>query len=736
MSSSRASSEPAKSKSLALVPCLLAMIGAPLAAEESTTPAPKPKPEVTVAPSATSPDQQGSLVVTGESDEQDFKTDSSRTATKMDLPLQQTPQSVAVIPEDLIDARGSFSLRETLRSASGVTLGAGEGGRTGDSITIRGFSANSDFYVDGMKDNGQYFRDTFEVEQVEVLKGPSSVLFGRGSTGGAINTVTKKPTDAWTGEAALTAGTYDLLRASAGVGGPLSGDDLMMRFDAYAHDAESFRDEQELRRWGVAPGVASRLGESTELRLQVMHQDEKSTMDYGVPIWNGRPADVPIDTYYGFKDDSFQEYDDTRYTATIEHRFDEAWSVRNMTRWADYERFYRTEVIGAADPLTAEVPINQALRLNEQRNVLNQTDVTWRTKADERAISVTGGVEFGREYYDFKSKDSLGEPNVSIFDPQQPSTVGPGRANDFSGILNSDNHTDADTFAAYAIAAVDITKQWKAILGLRWDRYKAEFDNDVLDESFERTDRMGSPRAALVYTPVEQLSVYASYSTSFNPSAEAYSLSLATESLEPEENVNYEIGGKLSLLEDHLAIACALFRLEKTNARTTDPTNVLLQVLDGKTRTDGVEMDITGKITDRWNIFAGAALLDAEVVESNNVTVVNGVPIETEGKDPINAPELAGSVWTTYDVGRGFTAGLGAFYQSSWYTNAANTTELPSYWRVDASLAYARKIAGHDWFAQLNVFNVLDEEYYEAGSANSAYPGAPITGQLTVGAKF
>jgi catecholate siderophore receptor len=677
------------------------------------------------------------IVVTGAASEA-YSIGNDGSAGKLDLPVQQDPLSRTALPRELLDARGAYSLREALRSAPGVTMAAGEGGRTGDSLNIRGFAANSDLYLDGLKDNGQYFRDTFATERVEVLRGASAVLFGRGATGGAVNTVTRKPTDHWTGDAAVTMGEEGFLRATAGIGGPLVDNVLGGRLDALYQTGGTFRDESRLDRIGIAPSLALKMGADTTLLAQVVHTREESNMDYGVPMYAGRPADVPVETYYGFKDDSFQEFDATLATATIEHRFSEHVSVRNATRHGDYYRYYRTEIPNAVNYNTDQLTLTQALRDNTQENLINQTELTANGSLLDREAQLVLGFEIGREEYSFRSKNSSNVPLIDIFDPQQPGTVGSGRADDLDGTLNAHNTAKARSIATYALLAVDLVPELKVVLGGRFDRYLADYETGVTTvEHFSRDDSMFSPRAGLVWTPVEMISVYASYSTSFNPSAETFNLSEATALLEPEETRNMEVGIKAELLERSLNLALAVFRLEKTNARTTDPNNSTLQVLDGEQRTDGIEAEITGHLGQRWTVQGGIALFDAEVVKSHNTaTTWDGQTVDVEGLKPVNAAGSSGSLWVTYDFGGGLTTATGFYATSSRYADQANSVVLPGYVRFDANLAYVTRWSDTDWRAQLNVLNLFDTVHYEAGSTRYAYPGAPLAAQLTLAASF
>jgi catecholate siderophore receptor len=287
-----------------------------------------------------------------------YKSDAATVGSKIEMPIRDIPQSVSVVKKELIETQNAFSLRDALKNVSGLTIAAGEGGRTGDSITLRGFAAHSDTYLDGVKDNGQYFRDTFFLERIEVLKGSSSILFGRGSTGGVINEVSKKPLPETLAIGDFTYGSFDFKRATLDVGAaPL--DTVALRLNGLRQDADSFRDFNFTDRWGVAPAVKLTVGPNTDLTFNFLHQEEDSVFDYGVPMFRGEPAEVPIERFYGFPEDRLQEFDVNVVTTAFSHRFTSDFSVKNSFRFGDYERFYRL-ISSVRSPISAPHPRSAA----------------------------------------------------------------------------------------------------------------------------------------------------------------------------------------------------------------------------------------------------------------------------------------------------------------------------------------------------------------------------------------
>lgn len=667
-----------------------------------------------------------------------YKADTSSTGLKFEAAIRDIPQSVSVVKEELVKSQNAFNLRDALKNVSGLTIAAGEGGRTGDSITLRGFSANSDTYLDGAKENGQYSRDTFFLERVEVLKGASSVLFGRGSTGGVINPIAKKPV---MGKAFATAdftyGNYDFKRTTLDAGSKLN-DQVAVRLNTLYQDSDSFRDYNYTNRWGIAPSIKYDITKDTDLTLMLMHQEEDSVFDYGVPMINGKPANVSGNQFYGFKDDLLQTYNTSVVTAIFNHRFNSEFSVRNTFRYGDYQRDYRTLLFSGAatgSGATATIARSQALRTSPQQNYYNQTDFTFKKPLFGFNNTLLFGAEVGWENYTFRSKNSTGVTPVSIYDPVGVASVGLGRANDFSGVLTTDRNTKTNTAAGYVLDQFEITPQWKLLAGGRYDVFQAKQDDFLLNTNdFERTDHQWNPRAGLVWQPKDWQAYYFSYGTSFNPSAETFSLATNNANLKPEQNQNLEVGAKLDLFDGRLSATGALFRLEKTNARTTDPTDPTRNILAGEQKTDGFELGLAGDILPDWSLSATYAYLDAEITKSNSSATgsVSGLSKSLQGKTSVNVPENSGVVWSSYRITPEWEVGGGVFMSGSRFTDSVNEVTLPGYARLDATVAYHQK----HFDIQANVFNLLDKTYYESGQTNTALPATPLSGQLTLRVKY
>ena len=668
-----------------------------------------------------------------------FRDVKSTTGSKFEADTRDVPQSISVVTEKLIESQGSYTLKDALRNVAGLTIAAGEGGVTGDSLTLRGFAARTDLYLDGVLDNGQYVRDSFFIDKVEVLKGPSSMLFGRGSTGGVINQISKKPKRGehdLQGEVGLTYGSDSFKRLDADAAVSLA-PGVQARVSAVAQDADSYRDFNFTDRQGIAPTLAVSLGADTKLTVLGLFQHEDSVFDYGVPMYRGKPADVPLSQFYGYADDRLQTYDTAIGTLLLDHTFSADFKMRNALRYGDYERNYRTHLFGTVTDtgVTSTVARSQALRRGEQTTLINQTDFEVKSPLAGMPNTLIFGFELGRQTNLFLNKNSTGETDIAIFHPVLTPTVGAGLASDFSGALDSNSDRVAHTAAAYAMDEVEFAPHWKAVLGMRYDVFKVEQDDRINNANdFANTDKKWSPRAGLIWQPGETQSYYLSYGESFNPSGEGVSLFASTANLDPEENRNYELGAKLDFLQGSLSANAAIFRIEKTNARTTDPNDPTVQILAGEQHTDGFEIGLTGRLTPAWDVSFSYALLDAEVSKSTTFQTgtVSGISKSLAGMTPANVPRHSGALWNTWRLSPQWSVGGGVYFVSSRFTDSVEEVQLPSYARWDAVVAYTQP----KWAFQLNLFNLFDTEYYESGQSRSALPGLPLSANATLTFNF
>jgi catecholate siderophore receptor len=652
-----------------------------------------------------------------------YKVDES-TNPKLPDSLQDTPQSITIVPLEVMREQAAFSLRDALRNVSGVSIAAGEGGGAqGDNLTLRGFSARNDIFVDGIRDFGMYSRDTFNLESVEVLKGPSAVIFGRGSTGGAINQVSKSPSLTPSRTLSLTSGYGPTVRGTADINQPL-GDTSALRLNllGYYNDVVD-RDEIWLSRFGIAPSYIVGLGTPTQFSAYFYYTHDEGTPDYGYPYVFGQPPDVPRGNNYGLANQDFERDDVFILTLRLDHAFNDAVKMRNALRVAFYHREAAVSPPAAitASPGTplSTITVTRGHTERDQRdyNFTEQTDFTLRFDTWGLKHTLVTGLEFAYEIEDVTRWGFTNIPTTNLIfpDPLRPTDM--GRTTNFRG------RTEAFSFGVYFVDEIAITSWLKIMGGLRFDHFDTDFENKFLRQQFSQINNEFGPRAALIFQPTPQQTYYFSYGTSYNPSAEGLALAINTVSAEPEKNTAYEIGAKWDLFGNRLALATAVFQIDKTNARTTDP---LLGVMinEGEQRVRGFEVSAAGTILPSWNIFSGYTFLDSEVIESKDVA--SGIAVE--GKRLPNVAKHTATLWTTWDITQQWQVGGGAFYSSSRYANNINTNKVPWYVRGDLTAAY-RPIKSLE--LRGNIINVSDERYTDAVHPNHNIPGTARTYLLT-----
>ncbi len=657
---------------------------------------------------------------------------------KFTEPLRDTPQSISIVSKETLEDQGVTTLRDALRNVAGVSIAAGEGGNQGDNLTIRGFGARNDLFIDGMRDFGNYYRDSYNVEQIEVLKGPSSVTLGRGATGGAVNQTYKNPQLRSFMNGTLEFGTDETKRATIDINEPISklGKNAAFRLNILGHFAQvAERDIAKTRRYGFAPSLALGIGQPTNLTISYFHQSSDDIPDYGLPYLFDRPAPVSRNNYYGFKDSNFLRTKVDIGTIKFEHQFNDSFSIRNQTRYTNYSRealITAPRINGTPTPSTPlsqiKVARNQVSLDTDETFLQNQFDVTTKFKTGFIEYTVVGGIEGSRETSKPTRFTITGVPPADILNPNTNEA--------FSGTsaLTSKIRTVGNTFAAYFLSTIKLGEKFELVGGLRHDRFDVDFEQFIgtAKGKFNRLDSMTSYRGALVYKPMKVGSIYFSYSTSFNPSAEAFALSAATTNVAPEENRTFEVGSKWDLLSERFSIRAAGFRIEKTNARETDPRNALLVVLSGEQKVDGFEIETTGRISDRLQVNSSYAFLDSELVASKFFPQAVGSPLA-------NVPKHTGSLTTTYTLPWRLDTGFTLRYVGS--RNASSTTP------ADPLTGRIRQVKGYtvaDMFVkraisenielQVNMYNLSNKFYIDQVSGGHLVPGAGRS--LKVGLNF
>ncbi len=661
-----------------------------------------------------------------ESNDAIYNAPTASTATKINAPLRDIPQTVNVITQAVMRDKGVRSMEDAVKSVPGVSLVHGDGQR--DQVFIRGFNSLGDQFIDGIRDDAMYYRDMSNVEQIEVVKGPASVLYGRGSSGGMINRITKKP-GVDKNEASLQVGSWNQRRGEFDIGRSAGEGNVSFRMTGAVERSDSFRDQQFLEREAFAPSMAIKIDADTSLLLQAEYLHDKRVTDFGIPSLNGRPINVAPSTYYGSgnaRDADTAESTTSAISMTFDHRFNSTWSIRNAFRYYQYKLDRYNVVPGAvtanaAFPSGYQVARTRGAIARDEHGIFNQTELTQNATIAGMAHQILYGVEFG-----VQDRTQLNRTGTAVavdaFNPVAPNastsnlTVNPASSNSGSSTVA----------AAYVQDLITLSDKWKALVGIRYDSFKQELN---VAGNPNRTDTAWSPRAGLVYQPTNTQSYYASVSKSFQPSAENFNLTAANSIFAPQETTSKEIGTKIDLFNGRATATAALFNLERTNITTTDPFGVTTAV--GTQRTNGVELTFAGDLSDGWRISSGYAYLDAKISKSSTVT--GGIPVQ--GKFATVTPEHSANIWLTKTLAAHWTAGAGVNYVGARFADPTNTVTLPGYTTMDAMVSY--RIKGID--LQLNVYNIFDKEYIASAHSslpNSLLPGAPRSAQLTARYSF
>jgi catecholate siderophore receptor len=661
---------------------------------------------------------------------------------KYSAPALDTPQTISTVPQQVMEQQGVTTLRDALRNVAGISLAAGEGSAQGDNLTIRGFTARNDLFIDGMRDFGSYYRDPFDMQEVAVLPGPSSVTFGRGSTGGVVNQESKTPGPAGFISGSINVGTDLTRRVTLDIDKPLTlfGSRAAFRLNLMGDMNDiAGRNIAENRRFGIAPSLALGLGTATRWSFNYFHQDADDIPAYGIPwLFNG-PAPVNRENYYGFQNGNYlRTYDDIG-TAKVEHDFHRNITLRDQVRYANYVRdvlITEPQVISDVTLIapTITTPLSQMevnrneIGVNSVETMLDeQLDLTLKFRTGFLHHSLVTGVEAAKETSDPVRPKWTNVPTTSLFDPN------PYQAFSGTEAISSIVHTTALSAAAYLLDTIQLSKKWDLTGGIRWDRFDSAYTQQVAPASaFNRVDEMPSWRAALVFKPAPIGSIYFDAGTSFNPSAESLSLSAATANLPPEKNLTYELGTKWDLDHRRFSLRSAMFRTEKYNAREPDPDNPLLDVLAGTQRVDGVEVQAQGRITSRWELLSSFADLDSKVVNSQYYPAAVGYPLA-------NVPRYTFNFWSTYRLPGRWEAGAGSNYVSSRTASATTPLdpatglikEVPGYWVFNAMVKHP---INEHIDLQVNVNNIANRYYYD-----ELHPGHIVLGpgrSALIGIKF
>lgn len=658
----------------------------------------------------------GNIVVTAKAD--GYGSADGSTATKTPTPLIDVPQAVTVITRDQLDDQATTHLADALRYVPGVSLETGEGNR--DQVFIRGQASSADFYLDGLRDDAQYYRPLYNVERVEVLKGANALIFGRGAGGGAVNRVSKKADPmAMFANLGAAVDTFGSWTVTADLNQPLA-DGVAGRINAAYEEFASNRNFYDGRFIGISPTVSALVGPDTKLTATYSYDDDERLTDRGIPSRNGRPIAGFDDTLFGDPafNDSFAHVHIAR--ARIEHQVSDAVSVNGTLQFANYDKYYANVVPGVATATT--VSLSGYENATQRENLVGQVNAV--------AKFATGGI--GHTLlagFEAMGQDSASERNnasfagkASVIVPLAETLSVPS----FTLVPQSASQSQLSTLSFYAQDQIDIGFA-QIVAGIRYDRFDLDTVNRVTGFAGARVDETWSPRFGVIVKPRPNLSLYASYATSFLPqSGDQFSvLSAQTQLLEPEKFKNLEAGLKWAI-RPQLFATVAVFRLERDNTQAPDPLNPGFVVLTGATRAQGVELGLAGQVSSALQLSLGYTYLDGEIRSTTNAAPA--------GRRLAQLPEHQASAWARYNVTPRFGIGAGAIHQSDQYASIGNAVVLPAYTRVDAAVFVDLTKTVE---LQLNVENLFDATYYpSAHGDNNIQPGKPLNARLSAKVKF
>ena len=666
---------------------------------------------------------------------------STSVATKSNTPLINIPQSVNVLTKDFIKDQNFQGLTDVTRYVPGVAVHQGEGNR--DELVIRGVDSSANFFVNGMRDDVQYFRDLYNAQSIEVIKGPSALTFGRGAGGGLVNRTLKEADGTRLYEATMQSGSYGDRRISLDAGQAVN-QDVAVRFNAFYEGTQTFRDFGNLERYGINPTVTLKPNDTTKIKLSYEYYHDERTNDRGNPSqaiagvpgggsrFNPAAPFAPngdLTRFFGSPIFNVAASDVQTTMAVIDHDFENGLTVRNSSVYADYNRHYQNIYPGSAvNPAQTSFNYSAYNNTTNRENAINQTDFTYKVVTGPVAHTLGFGMEFGRQ-------TGLSLRNTGFFPNGTTSTAGnPFDPTYFGNVTFMHIATDANskyrlnTQSGYVRDQIEITRWLQVVGGVRYDR----FDLSALDQNTgilrDRVDEKLSPQGAIIVKPVDNLSIYTMYSTSFLPSSgdQFSALNRGTVILKPQKFETEEAGVKWNI-SPRLQYTAAIYNIDRTNVPIANPNGDGTFFPDAKQRIRGFETALNGQITDAWQASLGYAYTDARIVVGTTATIVAGNRIQL-------VPYNQVSLWNKYQIDERWSAALGVIYFSDSFAASDDAVRLPGFVRFDTAL-YLK--INETWRGQLNIENIFDKGYWaSADGNNNLSPGQPRTFRVSATAKF
>lgn len=660
--------------------------------------------------------------------------------------LQDVPQSVTVVNQQLMQAQGATNFQQALQYVPGITFAAAEGGAIGNNINLRGFNARTDVYLDGFRDRGQYYRDTFSLDAIEVLQGPSSMLFGRGSTGGIVDQISKAPS--WTPHDVVqtTVGTSDQLRVTGDFDHALN-DKVAWRLPVMAQTLHSTRDVMHNRDYGIAPSLRIRPNTKTQVTFTSLFEHNHDMPDYGLPPLNGEPAPVSRKNFYGLTSDHTAQ-NVALVAARVRYRPTDHFTFRNQLEYVRYGIDAIESAPGNVGTLNAagiftrlptkalgnltDLPLSQLVvqlagfdaRKIVDTSAYDQFDATWKVHTGPVTQKLLAGGELGHETYRNQQLTVHGLSNLTLplLDPQHVSAAEAGVTYTPGNLARA----TATSYAAYVNDTVSVGKHWKVVGGVRRDRFAAHLtDTDAARglANGGQTVYHTSVRTGILYQPTADQTYYVSYGTAFDPALETLAVPHGQQNLPPPaRSRSLEAGTKFQLFNDGLTLNTAVFRVRQSN--TAVQVEPGIYEAEGSAKVKGAAVSLAGNLTPRWQVFGGYTYLDGHLI---NTPAASGAA----GDVPMNMPRHNATLWTTYALTPHWSVGGGTIWESRRFANATNTVSVPSFVRFDATVAYTRA----KYTVRLNLFNLTNVRYFDQviqSDGGRAVPGPSRSALLTV----
>jgi len=653
----------------------------------------------------------------------DYSVETIRSATKTNTLLLNVPQAVSVVTQELVQDQMMMSIADVVQYMPGISSHQGENNR--DQVVIRGNNTSADFFLNGVRDDVQYYRDLYNTERVEALKGPTAMMFGRGGGGGVINRVTKEAGFTPLHEFTLEGGSFGDGRVAVDLDQPF-GSKVAGRLNAMFQNSDSFRDFVGLDRSGINPTLTIAPTSNTRLTLGYEHLLDHRVADRGISSYQGLPLDIPVSTYFGNPFDSSVRANVNLGTVNFDQHTSK-FDIHDRALFGNYDRGYQNYVPGAVNTAGTQVALSAYNNATNRFNYFNQTDVTFHFNTRQVRHTFVVGADFGRQLTDnFRNTGYFNNTTTSITVPLT-NTVISTPVTFRQSATDANNHLTTNTASFYFQDQVEVTHYLQFIGGLRVERFDLQYHNNRDGSDLNRVDNLLSPRVGVVVKPVSQVSLYVNYSVSHLPSSgdQFSSLTTVTQQVKPEDFTNYEVGAKWDVVP-RLSLTAALYRLNRTNTRSTDPNDPTRIVQTGSQRTNGFEIGVDGNVTRNWRVAGGYAWQDAFVTSATTAA--------RAGAQVAMVPHNSFSLWNQYQVVRRVGVGLGILNRTDMFAAIDNTVVLPGYTRADAAVFVSLT---ERMRLQANVENISNVKYYlNADSNTNISPGSTRGVSVGLVAKF